>query len=84
MRYLVYETGVGKNANMEVFDHLVGLPTHPGMAEKHCAYSRSLGRLSRLRAFAKNWRRRSVPQEDFYTRGCFLSRDRFRKSLGIV
>eukprot|EP00904_Undaria_pinnatifida_P000407 jgi/Undpi1/10367/HiC_scaffold_29.g12817.m1 len=31
MRYLVYETGVGKTANMEVLDHLVGLPAHPGV-----------------------------------------------------
>lgn len=30
-RYLTYETGIGKNAVLEVFDHLVGCPEHPGM-----------------------------------------------------
>lgn len=29
-RYLVYETGIGKHAVLEVFDHLVGCPKHPG------------------------------------------------------
>lgn len=29
-RYLVYETGLGKQAVLEVFDHLVGCPKHPG------------------------------------------------------
>ncbi|CAM9150534.1 unnamed protein product [Ectocarpus sp. 12 AP-2014] len=28
-RYLVYETGLGKQAVLEVFDHLVGCPKHP-------------------------------------------------------
>eukprot|EP00752_Nemacystus_decipiens_P008302 g7422.t1 len=28
-RYLVYETGIGKHAVLEVFDHLVGCPKHP-------------------------------------------------------
>ncbi|CAM9387446.1 unnamed protein product, partial [Hapterophycus canaliculatus] len=28
-RYLVYETGIGKHAILEVFDHLVGCPKHP-------------------------------------------------------
>lgn len=29
-RYLVYETGLGKQAVLEIFDHLVGCPKHPG------------------------------------------------------
>lgn len=40
MRYLVYETGVGKTANMEVFDHLVGLPTHPGVYGREAGTAR--------------------------------------------
>lgn len=59
MRYLVYETGVGKTANMEVFDHLVGLPTHPGMYRREAGTahvpSLSFGeRLQLLHIFAKN------------------------------
>lgn len=33
----MYETGIGKHAVLEVFDHLVGCPKHPGRTAERLA-----------------------------------------------